>query len=264
MRYFVNPLPVLGLLLLAACSNAPQHTAKPARESTPPTAGSTYHTPDLQGVGGVTPVFEPQSRIGNTDYQVFGQNYKVWNNLDNYVEEGTASWYGPGFHGMYTSNGEVYDQESISAAHKNLPLPSYLKVTNLDNGKAVVVRVNDRGPFHGDRILDLSHGAAKHLGMVGPGTAHVRVELVKVPRPANADEIIARYEARTIQLMASNSVDKVNEAANSLRQQYGSAVRIVSADAFYRLQVGPLNKEQAEQTLRQLRQSGYREAFFVR
>lgn len=262
MRYFVNRLPVLGLLLLAACSTT-HRTATPARDNTPPTA-SSYHMPDLQGVDGVKPVFEPQSRIGNVDYQVFGQNYKVWNNLDNYVEEGTASWYGPGFHGMYTSNGEVYDQESISAAHKHLPLPSYLKVTNLDNGKAVVVRVNDRGPFHGDRILDLSHGAAKHLGMVGPGTAHVRVELIKVPRPANADEIIARYEARTIQLMASNSVDKVNEAANALRRQYGSAVRIVSADAFYRLQIGPFNKDEAEQTLRQLRQSGYREAFFVR
>ena len=167
---------VLVILMLAACSSpAPHHPTV-----TPPT---THQGPDLTGVGGVKPQFEPPSRIGNKDYVVFGQPYKVWNDIEQYSEEGTASWYGPGFHGLYTSNGELYDQESISAAHKNLPLPSYLKVTNLESGKAIVVRVNDRGPFHGDRILDLSHGAATRLGIVGPGTARVRVELIKVPPP---------------------------------------------------------------------------------
>lgn len=242
------------LLLLTACSQtAPIHNtqapaAPPANES---------------AVGGVTPRFEPPSRIGNKDYQVFGQDYKVWNGIEHYVEEGTASWYGPGFHGLYTSNGELYDQESISAAHKNLPLPSYLKVTNLDNGQAIVVRVNDRGPFHGDRILDLSHGAASRLGIVKPGTARVRLELVKVPRPANADEIIARHEARTIQLMATNSASKVEAAASDLRKEYGDAVRIVSANTLFRLQVGPLDKASAEAALRRLRSSGYQQAFFI-
>ena len=119
---------VLVTLILTACSSqAPRHVTTP-----PPT---TTQGPDLTGVGGVTPQFEPPSRIGNKDYVVFGQPYKVWNGVDHYSEEGTASWYGPGFHGLYTSNGELYDQEGVSAAHKNLPLPSYLKVTNLDNGK---------------------------------------------------------------------------------------------------------------------------------
>jgi rare lipoprotein A len=219
--------------------------------------------PDLSGVGGVTPRFEPPSRIGNKDYEVYGQTYKVWNGINNYVEEGTASWYGPGFHGLYTSNGELYDQEDISAAHKNLPLPSYLKVSNLDNGKTIVVRVNDRGPFHGDRILDLSHGAATRLGLVGPGTAHVRVELVKVPRPANADEIIARHEARTIQLMATSSAIKAEDAARELTSRYGKPFRVVNANQVYRLHVGPLERKEAENMLHQLRGAGYQQAFFI-
>lgn len=247
---------LLALLALTACSQT-------STTHTPPSQPAHNTTPDLAGVGGVTPRFEPPSRIGNKDYVVFGQDYKVWNGIDNYVEEGTASWYGPGFHGLYTSNGELYDQESISAAHKNLPLPSYLKVTNLDNGQAIVVRVNDRGHLNGDRILDLSNGAASRLGIVGTGTAHVRVELIKVPRPANADEIIARHEARTIQLMATSSASKAEAAASPLRREYGDAVRIVSANEVFRLQVGPLEKDKAEAALRRLRSNGYQQAFFV-
>ena len=248
---------VLVILMLAACSSpAPRH---PTVTPPPPHKG-----PDLTGVGGVQPQFEPPSRIGNKDYVVFGQPYKVWNDIEQYSEEGTASWYGPGFHGLYTSNGELYDQESISAAHKNLPLPSYLKVTNLESGKAIVVRVNDRGPFHGERILDLSHGAATRLGIVGPGTARVRVELIKVPPPANAAQIIAQHEARTIQLMATNSAQKAEHKARELSQQFGQPIRVVAAaDQIYRLQLGPLTRQEAEAMLQRLRGAGYRQAFFV-
>ena len=248
---------VLIILMLAACSSpAPRHPTV-----TPPT---THQGPDLTGVGGVQPQFEPPSRIGNKDYVVFGQPYKVWNDIEQYSEEGTASWYGPGFHGLYTSNGELYDQESISAAHKNLPLPSYLKVTNLESGKAIVVRVNDRGPFHGDRILDLSHGAATRLGIVGPGTARVRVELIKVPPPANAAQIIAQHEARTIQLMATNSAQKAEHKARELSQLFGQPIRVVAAaDQIYRLQLGPLTRQEADAMLQRLRGAGYRQAFFV-
>jgi len=120
-----NPILLLLLLILTltACSS-------PTAKRLPAPAQSTQDL-DLTGVGGVTPRFEPPSRIGNKDYQVFGRDYKVWNGIEHYQEEGTASWYGPGFHGLYTSNGELYNQEDVSAAHKNLPLPSYLKVTNL-------------------------------------------------------------------------------------------------------------------------------------
>ena len=248
---------VLVTLILTACSSP-----APRRVTTlPPTAPQG---PDLTGVGGVTPQFEPPSRIGNKDYVVFGQPYKVWNGVDHYSEEGTASWYGPGFHGLYTSNGELYDQEGVSAAHKNLPLPSYLKVTNLESGKAIVVRVNDRGPFHGDRILDLSHGAASQLGIVGPGTAPVRVELIKVPPPANAAQIIARHEARTIQLMATNSAQKAELTARELSNQFGQPIRVVAAaNQIYRLQLGPLARDEAETMLQRLRGAGYRQAFFI-
>lgn len=140
---------------------------------------------NLNNVGGVTPKSEALSRGGNKDYTVLGQNYMVWTNCTSYQEVGTASWYGPGFHGNKTSNGEVYDQKGYSAAHKNLPLPSYVKVTNLENGRAIVVRVNDRGPFHGSRIIDLSEGAAKAIDMTGKGTAKVKLEYINVRGESN-------------------------------------------------------------------------------
>ncbi len=135
---------------------------------------------DLSGVPGVTPKYEALSRGGNKNYSVLGKNYQVWKDCNSYLEIGTASWYGPGFHGNKTSNGEVYNQKGYSAAHKNLPLPSYLKVTNLENGKAVIVRVNDRGPFHGSRIIDLSEGAANAIDMKAKGTAKVKLEYIDV------------------------------------------------------------------------------------
>ncbi|MBU3827508.1 MAG: septal ring lytic transglycosylase RlpA family protein [Candidatus Anaerobiospirillum merdipullorum] len=135
---------------------------------------------NLNGVGGATVRYEPLSRGGNKNYTVLGKNYQVWRDCNSYLEIGTASWYGPGFHGNNTSNGEVYNQKGYSAAHKNLPLPSYLKVTNLENGKAVIVRVNDRGPFHGNRIIDLSEGAARAINMTGKGTATVKLEYIDV------------------------------------------------------------------------------------
>lgn len=133
---------------------------------------------NINGVDGAKPRFEPLSSGGNSDYRVLGQTYIVWTDCQSYQEVGTASWYGPGFHGNKTSNGEYYDQKGYTAAHKNLPLPSYVKVTNLENGKMVIVRVNDRGPFHGSRIIDLSEGAAKAIDMTKKGTARVKLELI--------------------------------------------------------------------------------------
>lgn len=134
----------------------------------------------IKGVKGATPKYEPVSRGGNKDYTVLGQNYMVWTGCNSYQEVGTASWYGPGFHGNKTSNGEVYNQKGYTAAHKNLPLPSFVKVSNLENGKTVIVRVNDRGPFHGSRIIDLSEGAAKAIDMTKKGTAKVKLELIDI------------------------------------------------------------------------------------
>lgn len=136
--------------------------------------------PKLDHVKDAVPRYEAYTRGGNKNYNVWGQDYEVWQDVQNYRDEGLASWYGAKFHGFNTSNGEVYDMYTMTAAHKNLPLPSFVRVTNKENGKQVVVRVNDRGPFHEGRVIDLSYAAAYKLGMLATGTASVKVELIKM------------------------------------------------------------------------------------
>ncbi|MFT5321078.1 MAG: rare lipoprotein A [Pseudohongiellaceae bacterium] len=132
---------------------------------------------DLSAVQSVIPEPVTRTLAGNkSPYTVNGGTYYVMDSEQGYEETGTASWYGRKFHGHLTSNGEIYDMFTLSAAHKSLPIPSFLEVTNLDNGKSVVVRVNDRGPFHEDRIVDLSYAAAATLDYAANGTARVRVK----------------------------------------------------------------------------------------
>jgi rare lipoprotein A len=127
----------------------------------------------------VPPGPEPPSRYGNAEaYEVFGRTYRVLESSRGYDEVGEASWYGEDFHGRPTSSREPFDMYAMTAAHKSLPLPAYVEVENLDNGRKAVVRVNDRGPFHEGRIIDLSYAAALKLGVVGPGVARVRVRAV--------------------------------------------------------------------------------------
>ena len=128
------------------------------------------------------PRAEARSRHGNPPfYDVFGKRYYVLSSSAAYVERGVASWYGPGFHKARTSTGEQYDMYGMTAAHKTLPLPAYVRVTNLQNGRSVVVRVNDRGPFVGNRIIDLSYTAASRLDMLRNGTAMVEVRALDFP-----------------------------------------------------------------------------------
>ena len=131
---------------------------------------------------------EPRSRGGNRDYSVLGKRYQVMDEHNGYVETGQASYYGKKFHGRRTSNQEVYDMYAFTAAHKTLPLPSYARVTNLDNGKSIVVRVNDRGPFHQGRVIDLSYAAAVKLGYRDRGTARVEVRALT---PDDGDTTLA-------------------------------------------------------------------------
>lgn len=151
------------------------------------------HLPDLDCIREPQVTAEPRSRVGNkSPYSVLGKQYRVLDRVDGYVEQGTASYYGNKFHGRRTSNQEVYDMYAYSAAHKSLPLPSFARVTNLDNGKSVVVRVNDRGPFHEGRVIDLSYAAAVKLGITQRGTGRVEVRaltpdgasLAAAPAPA--------------------------------------------------------------------------------
>ncbi|WP_295921896.1 septal ring lytic transglycosylase RlpA family protein, partial [uncultured Xanthomonas sp.] len=148
---------------------------------------------------------EPRSAIGNrSPYMVLGREYVVIDDPHSYVERGTASYYGSKFHGRLTSNREVYDMYAFTAAHKTLPLPSFALVTNLDNGESVVVRINDRGPFHDDRLIDLSYAAAVKLGITGKGTGRVEVRGLT---PADNGDLLARRGTgrRPATLLASAS-----------------------------------------------------------
>ncbi|HEY5850610.1 MAG TPA: septal ring lytic transglycosylase RlpA family protein [Lysobacter sp.] len=138
------------------------------------------HVPDVDAIPEPEVTSEPRSPVGNrASYSVLGKQYRVLDNTKGYVEQGTASYYGQKFHGRRTSNLEVYDMYAFTAAHKTLPLPSFARVTNLDNGKSVVVRVNDRGPFHEGRVIDLSYAAAVKLGITARGTGRVEVRALQ-------------------------------------------------------------------------------------
>ena len=153
------------------------------------------HLPDLDCIREPQVTAEPRSRVGNkSPYSVLGKQYRVLDRVDGYVEQGTASYYGNKFHGRRTSNQEVYDMYAYSAAHKSLPLPSFARVTNLDNGKSVVVRVNDRGPFHEGRVIDLSYAAAVKLGITQRGTGRVEVRAL-TPDGASLAAASARVTA---------------------------------------------------------------------
>jgi len=145
--------------------------------------GSTDSAPnvtlDNRKIINATPKVEARSRGGNfTPYTVLGKTYRVMKTAKGYKERGGASWYGTKFHGRLTSNGERYNMYEMTAAHKSLPIPTYVTVKNLDNGREIIVRVNDRGPFHEGRIIDLSYAAASKIGMLKKGTARVEVKAI--------------------------------------------------------------------------------------
>lgn len=166
------------LLLLGGCAMTPPRPAPPAPPPPPPTDAGTV--PDA------VPKVEPRSPQGNPAfYEVFGKRYFVMATAAGYVERGVASWYGPGFHNVRTAMGEPYDMYGMTAAHKTLPLPAYAQVTNLGNGRSVIVRVNDRGPFKDGRIIDLSRTAASKLDMLRAGTAFVEVRALTPGESAN-------------------------------------------------------------------------------
>jgi rare lipoprotein A len=171
-RALALPLCVIAVGM-AACFSAPPRSANP---SATPVAPPTERPPPPGSVPDMVPRSEPRSRNGNPPfYDVMGKRYFVLSSSVGYVERGVASWYGPGFHKVRTSTGETYDMYAMTAAHKTLPLPAYVRVTNLQNGRSIVVRVNDRGPFVGNRIIDLSYTAASKLDMLRNGTAMVEV-----------------------------------------------------------------------------------------
>ncbi|WP_415902102.1 septal ring lytic transglycosylase RlpA family protein [Neptuniibacter sp. QD29_5] len=211
---------------------------------------------DVSHVKDAVPKVEPKSRGGNkSPYTVFGKQYWVMNSSLGYNETGTASWYGKKFHGHKTSNGEIYDMYKMSAAHKSLPIPTYLKVTNLANNRQVIVRVNDRGPFHGNRIIDLSYAAASKLDILKHGTGNVRLEAID-PRAwqksgavvAAAPEPTANIAGRYLQVGAYSNRDSAEYVESQLRPllpELAVLIRPTTTNdrTLYRVQIGPLKSD---------------------
>lgn len=187
---------------------------------------------------GIPAKTDTQTSAGNpSSYSLWGKDYKVLPFSNGFVERGIASWYGPDFHGKKTSNGETYNMYGMTAAHKRLPIPSYVKVTNLKNGRHVVLRINDRGPFHNDRVIDLSYAAAQKLDVHDAGTEMVQVEAINSAQGNN-------HESIYLQLGVFNSPDNARNlqakvVANQMPQPRIKQVyhegRVV-----YKVQLGPL------------------------
>ena len=192
-----------------------------------------------------TPMSGPISRQGNrSPYTVKGRSYEVLDSSSYYRESGIASWYGTKFHGKHTANGEVYSLFGATAAHRSLPLPSYVRVTNLNNERSVLLRINDRGPFRDDRIIDLSYGAALILGFAEQGLAPVLVETVTQSEPT-VEWMGASNRYRYLQLGAYLSLANAQQVSYETSQQPGWRFPVaiseaeVSGQQFHRVRVGP-------------------------
>lgn len=197
------------------------------------------------------PANEPLSRYGNPDsYTVMGKTYQVMDDSTNFAQKGIASWYGTKFHGRKTSSGEPYNMYAMTAAHKTLPLPTYVEVTHRDTGKKIIVKVNDRGPFHEGRIIDLSYAAARKLGISATGTGPVSIRAINtsaldlktdevvLPQPDGGDGEIH------VQVAAMGTESAAEKMASDLRDKKIPSVRVhvIESDGrkLYRVRVGPI------------------------
>lgn len=215
-------------LLLAGCVAAP--SGRPVFRE-PADGPPLREPPGLAHLPDPVPRQEPRSARGNPPtYTVFGRTYRVMDSAAGYYATGLASWYGRKFHGRLTSSGEPFDMFELTAAHRSLPIPTYVRVTNLDNGRHTIVRVNDRGPFHDDRIIDLSYAAAVKLGFHQYGTARVRVEVLE-----QAPKFV-------LQAGAFRDLTAADRLKHSLMQLTGEPAYVVKVaeDALYRVRLGPV------------------------
>ena len=261
---------LVACAILAACNSAPVQIGSvtdsgPDREI------------DVANIPEVIPVKEAVVRAGNySPYTVLGGTYEVLETSRGYREVGIASWYGRKFHGRLTSNGEVYDMYQITAAHKTLPIPAYVLVRNLENDRELIVRVNDRGPFHDDRIIDLSWAAAEKLGYAGNGTAQVEVialdpddyqitlarlaaeDSPQLPEVDTSNPEVPQQESVYLQVAAFSNLESARGLIDSLALLTDINVDILPSqegDGLYRVLAGPIeNSNQVDilQTLLEL------------
>ena len=264
-------------LALAACGTAPKSTSQaPKKPSYYSDDGPPDNIPDnLADIPNAVPRDEPFHRFANRPYVVFGRTYVPVANKDATRERGIASWYGKKFHGQKTSSGEPYDMFAMTAAHPTLPIPSYARVTNLKTGQWVVVRINDRGPFHSNRVIDLSYAAAARVGIAGAGSGMVEVERIfespvpesiatqLLPPPAQAafetPVIVEERAGLWLQLGAFSS----RESAESFREKVAKEltwinepIQVSSREGMHRIRLGPYrNREEAVAIADKVRQT---------
>ena len=234
---------VLTLGLLWGCASEPPVSIPDTDRD-----GAPARTLDPNAIPDAVPRPEPKSRYGNpASYVVFGNRYEVMEDATGFSERGIASWYGTKFHGRRTSSGEPYDMYQMTAAHKSLPLPSYVRVTNLRNGRQAVVKVNDRGPFHANRIIDLSYAAATKLGILAEGTGFVEITLIdpkktrpatnRQPPPVKAPELFIQVGAFSER---GNAEGLKRRLDGSIEQEVRIHPMRQGEQTLYRVQVGPL------------------------
>ncbi len=242
-----------GLLILMLSTVLASCTVK---DSAPDSYGR-----DWRSIKDAVPQYEPFSRYGNPDnYEVFGQQYKVLESNAGFSEKGIASWYGTKFHGERTSSGEPYDMFAMTAAHKNLRLPAYVEVTNLANNRKAIVKVNDRGPFHEGRVIDLSYAAATRLGVAETGTAPVSIRVIETKNPLDQQDVVVggaitepavAREAQSgeqfyVQVAAFSSEINALRLLNDLKEKKFRSVRIhvenheEPDEMMYRVRIGPV------------------------
>ena len=267
----LQPFAICCLMLAVLIGCAPQPVTPPEPPLTTGNEGRYEHNKDfgpdadvdLSHIPDAVPRREARTIAGNKNpYTVLGKTYHLIKDETSYKERGIASWYGKKFNGYRTSNGEVYDMYAMTAAHKTLPIPSYVRVTNLQNGKTVVVRINDRGPFHHGRIIDLSYAAAQRIGIHKMGTGRVEVEIVlpndAAPAPRVAQQPAGHIEAALppgtyLQVGAFGNNKAAQEFANSLRAQLTIPVILFSSTTpkeIHRVRLGPFKDAASLQAAR--------------
>lgn len=246
----ISILAVLAIALsLAGCGG------KPFKQASKTSQGGGYYLddgpeanppPNLHAIPDAVPRVEPLHRFANRTYAALGNTYTPQLDRPAYSEEGMASWYGRRFHGRKTASGEPYDMYAMTAAHPTLPIPSYARVTALNSGKSVVVRINDRGPFHSNRIIDLSYTAAYKLGYIAQGSTRVRVESLD---PAVSDtQNLASQGGVYLQVGAFSNADNARELRERLMRELQFEDRqthVVMNGDLHRVQLGPYSSDEA-------------------
>ena len=253
-------LPVL--LAVVSCSSAPEQAPESPNKGRYSISQDRAPTQivDLSIIPEVIPQPINRTMAGNrSPYTVLGKSYQVLPTEEGYNESGVASWYGEKFHGHKTSNGEVFDMYQVSAAHKSLPIPSFLRVTNLDNNRSIVVRVNDRGPFHGDRVIDLSYAAALKLGYADRGTARVQLESIvasgafrdrgvsaTTSAAGNENLRVSSSSSKYLQVGAFSELSTAQEVSTKVEEitslpVFIRTVNISKSRTLHRVRVGPIS-----------------------